>query len=103
MSADKPYPDEVCSNTEKIDLPSWCVETPEFTVEVFGQLCAEILLLVFVFFCFHQWFRHRKDKKVGLERLRRMANQPSVKGVLLSNQEHSEFDNSKESLESDKP
>ena len=102
MNDSKPYPDEVCSNTDQLDLPSWCVETPDFTFEVFGQLCLEICLLVFMFFCFHQWFRHRNDKKVGLERLRQMANQPSVKGVLLSNQEHSESDNSKEFSETDK-
>ena len=103
MNESKPYPDEVCSNTDELDLPSWCVETPEFSVDVIGQLCLEVCFLFLLFFGLHQWFRHRRDKRVGLERLKQLEHQPSVKGVLLSNQEHSEFRNSKESLENDKP
>ena len=82
MNESKPYPDEVCSNTDELDLPSWCVETPDFTVDVIGQLCLEVCFLFLLFFGLHQWFRHRRDKRVGLERLKQLEHQPSVKGVL---------------------
>ena len=40
---------EFCSNTDEVDLPSWCVEA-EFTIWTWIQLIGEIILLGLLFF-----------------------------------------------------
>lgn len=66
---------EVCSNTDQIDLPSWCVEM-EFTVWTFLQLIAEIILLGLIAFTSYHYFRWRRQKKIEKKMAKRLNKQP---------------------------
>ncbi len=85
MTIDKPYPDEVCSNTDKLDLPSWCVETPDFTAEVLGQLCFEFVFLFGLFAIIRWRYKLWQEKK---QRIREEWPPRLQLSIRPPNQEH---------------
>ena len=52
-------PEEVCSNTDQVDLPSWCVDVPTLTAEFFAQCFAECCLLFLMMWLFDYIVRRK--------------------------------------------
>tara|TARA_R100001509_G_scaffold149684_1_gene108239 strand:+ start:439 stop:660 length:222 start_codon:yes stop_codon:yes gene_type:complete len=66
---------EFCSNTDKVDLPSWCVEA-DFTIWTWIQLIGEIILLGLLFFTSYSYFKWKRNKRIEkLIRKRRMERE----------------------------
>ena len=61
-------PDEVCSDTDKVGLPAWCVDVPDLTLLFFAQCFLEIGILLILAWLTHRyakWARLRKARKRG--------------------------------------
>ena len=67
---------EFCSNTDQVDLPSWCVEM-EFSLWTLLQLFAELILLVIIGFVSYSYFTYRKHKKIEKKKAKRMLEMNS--------------------------
>ena len=76
MTLEKPYPEEVCSNTDVVGVPSWCVQTPDITFYTVGQLLLEIIILFGLFTLSYYYFRKRKHKKEIKQQIEVIKNEP---------------------------
>ena len=68
-------PENVCSNTDEVGLPAWCVDVPDATLETALQLCGELCFLGVLFFLSYRFFILRKQRAY-MKRLNK-THQPS--------------------------